>query len=194
MKRTARVRANRANARRSTGPKTLAGKSAASRNALRHGLAIPVTVDPSLADEVERLARMIAGEGANSSRLERARRVVEAQIDLLRVRRARSLLLDDVRARVKPPSVSELTHAVKQRMARVDDKHPEQWDGYDDRTLAVLRARSALNENGEPLRLEEGIEAIAAQLVRFDRYERRALSRRKWATRNFDEGATDELG
>ena len=69
MKLTARVRANRANARRSTGPKTLGGKSAASRNALRHGLAIPVTVDPSLADEVERLARMIAGEVANSSRL-----------------------------------------------------------------------------------------------------------------------------
>ena len=191
MKLTARVRANRANARRSTGPKTLAGKSAASRNALRHGLAVPVTAEPSLADEVERLARMIAGEGANSSRLERARRVVEAQIDLLRVRRARSLLLDDVRARVKPPSVSELTHAVKQMMARVDDKHPEQWDGYDDRTLAVLRARSALNENGEPLRLEEDIEAIAAQLVRFDRYERRALSRRKWATRDFDEEASD---
>ena len=194
MKLTARVRANRANARRSTGPKTLAGKSAASRNALRNGLAIPVTVDPSLADEVERLARMIAGEGANSCRLERARRVAEAQIDLLRVRRARSLQLDDVRARMKPPSVSELTHAVKQMMARVDDKHPEQWDGYDDRTLAVLRARSALNENGEPLRLEEGIETIAVQLARFDRYERRALSRRKWATRNFDEGATDELG
>jgi len=193
MKLTARVRANRANARRSTGPKTLAGKSAASRNALRHGLAVPVTAEPSLADEVERLARMIAGEGANSSRLERARRVVEAQIDLLRVRRARSLLLDDARARAKPPSGSELVHAVKQ-MTRVDDKQPEQCDGYDDRTLAVLRARSALNENGEPLRLEEGIEAIAAQLVRFDRYERRALSRRKWATRNFDEGATDELG
>jgi hypothetical protein len=55
----------------------------------------------------------------------------------------------------------------------------------------VLRARSALNENGEPLRLEEGIEAIAAQLMRFDRYERRALSRRKWATRDFDEEASD---
>ena len=194
MKLTARVRANRANARRSTGPKTLAGKSAASRNALRHGLAIPVTVDPSLADEVERLALMIAGEGANSSRLERARRVAETQIDLLRVRRARSLLLDDARARAKPPSVSELIHADKQVMARRAEKQPKPWGDFDDRTRAVLRALNAVNENGEPLRLEEGIEAIAAQLVRFDRYERRALSRRKWATRNFDGGATDDLG
>ena len=93
---------------------------------------------------------------------------------------------------MKPPSVSKLTHAVKQMMARVDDKHPEQWDGYDDRTLAVLRARSALNENGEQLRLEEGIEAIAAQVMRFDRYERRTLSRRKSATRDFDERAPDQ--
>jgi hypothetical protein len=193
MKLTARVRANRANARRSTGPKTLAGKSAASRNALRHGLAIPVTVDPSLADEVERLARMIAGEGANSSRLEGARRVAEAQIDLLRVRRARSLLLHDARARAKPPSVSELIHANKQMMARRAEKQPEPWVDFDDRTRAVLCALNAVNENGDPLRLEDGIEAIAAQLVRFDRYERRALSRRKWAMRNFDEGAMDEL-
>jgi hypothetical protein len=192
MKRSARVRANRANARHSTGPKTPAGKTATSRNALRHGLAVPVGMDPRLTDEVERLAHMVAGEGANSFRLERARRVAEAQIDLLRVRRARSLLLDDVRARVKPPSGSELVHAVKQ-MTRVDDKQPEQWDGYDDRTLAVLRARSALNESGEPLRLEEGIETIAVQLARFNRYERRALSRRKRATRNFDEGVSDEL-
>jgi hypothetical protein len=192
MKLTARVRANRANARHSTGPKTPAGKTATSRNALRHGLAVPVATDPNLADEVERLAHMIAGEGANSFRLERARRVAEAQIDLLRVRRARSLLLDDARARAKPPSGLELVHAVKQ-MTRVDDKQPEQCDGYDDRTLAVLRACSALNENGEPLRLEEGIETIAVQLARFNRYERRALSRRKWATRNFDEGVSDEL-
>ena len=60
--------------------------------ALQQRLAISVTVDPSLADEVERLARMIAGEGANSSRLERARRVAEAHAshwrDLVPLRQA----------------------------------------------------------------------------------------------------------
>jgi hypothetical protein len=191
MKLTARVRANRANARHSTGPNTPAGKSAASRNALRHGLAVPVVTDPRLADEVERLAHIIAGQGANSFRLEHARRVAAAQIDLLRVRRARSLLLDDARAFAKPPSVSELIHADRQMMARRAEKQPQPRVDFDDRTRAVLRAFDAVNETGEPLRLGEGIAELAVQLARLDRYERRALSRRKWATRDFDEEAPD---
>jgi hypothetical protein len=133
------------------GAKTPARKSAASRNALRHGLAVAVTADPSLTDEVERLAQMIAGEGANPSRLERARRVAEAQIDLLRVRRARSLL-NEARGGAKLPSGSGLFCA-------------------EDRTRAVLRALDAVNETGEPL---EGIAELVAQLERFDRYEHSA--------------------
>jgi hypothetical protein len=125
------------------GQKTPAGKSAASRNALRH-------------------------EGANPSRLERGRRVAEAQIDLLRVRRARSLL-NDARGGAKLPSGSGLFCA-------------------EDRTRAVLRALDAVNKTGEPL---EGIAELVAQLELFDRCERRALSRRKWATRDFDEDASD---
>jgi hypothetical protein len=35
------IAANRLNARRSTGPKTAAGKRRASQNALRHGLTLP---------------------------------------------------------------------------------------------------------------------------------------------------------
>ena len=45
-----------------------------------------------LADKTENLAQTIAGMGANWSQLERAQRVAKAQIDLLRVRRARALL------------------------------------------------------------------------------------------------------
>jgi hypothetical protein len=52
------ARANRANARASTGPKTAVGKA---RNALHHGLAVSVFDDAQWSPEVEMLARQIAG-------------------------------------------------------------------------------------------------------------------------------------
>src|SRR5205823_5434097 len=39
------IAANRANAKKSTGPKTAAGRSKSSRNALRHGLSLPLRLD-----------------------------------------------------------------------------------------------------------------------------------------------------
>ena len=47
----------------------------------------------SIVEEVETLAREIAGPGANAETQELARRVAEAQIDLRRVRYARHQLL-----------------------------------------------------------------------------------------------------
>ena len=43
------LRANRENAMRSTGPKTAAGRLKSSRNALRHGLSLPLMADPAAA-------------------------------------------------------------------------------------------------------------------------------------------------
>jgi hypothetical protein len=57
-----KVSANRANARASTGPKTASGRARAARNALCHGLSLPVYSDPALSEELEALAREIAGQ------------------------------------------------------------------------------------------------------------------------------------
>jgi len=88
-----RIKANRANARASTGPKTAQGRARAVRNALRHGLSLPIYSDPALSEEVDTLAREIAGIDPNAEVQEHARRVAEAQIDLHRVRNARHQLL-----------------------------------------------------------------------------------------------------
>jgi hypothetical protein len=83
--------ANRRNARLSTGPRTSAGKARAAQNARRHGLSLPARYNPSWCEEIEALARAIAGASADvdAERLELARRIAEAQIDVIRARSAR---------------------------------------------------------------------------------------------------------
>jgi len=53
------IAANRANAKKSTGPRTPAGRAKSSRNAYRHGLSVPMQPEPQA---VEALAKAIAGK------------------------------------------------------------------------------------------------------------------------------------
>jgi hypothetical protein len=58
------IAANRANAKRSTGPKTAAGKLRSSRNAFLHGLSGPLPSDPATSAKVDWIADEVAGEQA----------------------------------------------------------------------------------------------------------------------------------
>jgi hypothetical protein len=88
-----KIETNRANARASTGPKTRHGRARAARNALRHSLSVPISRNPLLSEEVETLAREIAGPDASPEIRGLAYQIAEAQIDLRRVRYARHELL-----------------------------------------------------------------------------------------------------
>jgi hypothetical protein len=72
-----KIRANRANARASSGPKTAAGKAQSAQNAFRHGFNVPIWLDPDLASDVEAPVQRIVGKGADANVLEPARRVAE---------------------------------------------------------------------------------------------------------------------
>ena len=61
---------------------------------------MPVALVPDLAGNVEGLARRLCGDGRDAKIMELARRIAEAQIDLLRVRSYRHRLIE--RALVDP--------------------------------------------------------------------------------------------
>ena len=88
-----KTKANRANARASTGPRTVQGRARSTRNARRHGLSLPVLADPIFSQDVAELTREIAGLNPSAELYELARRVAETQIDLCRVRHVRYDLL-----------------------------------------------------------------------------------------------------
>jgi hypothetical protein len=75
-------------AQRRRGPHTAGGKARAARNALRYGLSLPVLADPATAAEVEALARQM-GSVNDAPVGELARAAAQAQVDLVRIRRAR---------------------------------------------------------------------------------------------------------
>jgi hypothetical protein len=173
-----KIRANRENARVSTGPKTTQGRSRTSRNAVRHGLSLPIYCDPALSEEVEALAREIAGTDANAEIQELARRVAEAQIDLRRVRRARHQFL--TRTLAEPYYDSRANMRVKLALlGRLVGKNPPEIP------LDTLMAFVASTPE-RPQKLATIVSEEAKQLLAMDRYERRALSRRKFAVRAFD--------
>jgi hypothetical protein len=174
-----KITANRANARASTGPQTTRGRARAARNALRHGLSLPVGSIPAMSEEVETLAREIAGPGANAETQELARRVAEAQIDLRRVRHARHQFLSDTLS-WEYYSYTKMRMKVKILRALLRPNPP------DISTEALEFATSNPSLEG-PDKLATILLEQAKELLAMDRYERRALSRRKFAVRAFDE-------
>ena len=152
--------ANRRNAQRSTGPRTVSGKSRSRRNARRHGLTSARTQDLDEETQLAQLAAAIAGEDPSGARYRYAQVIAETFLDALRVRRVRRLLIERGLV-VFPASVA----------GEAGSRGREDGD-------APVSDHSA----NEPLpSLAERLASVATALVNLDRYERRALSRRKSA-------------
>jgi hypothetical protein len=89
------IAANRANALRSTGPKTAVGLARSSRNAVRHGFSCPFPSDPVTLATVDALAQVLAGKEAVEDAMSGAE-FAEAHLELLRIRSTRTALISKI--------------------------------------------------------------------------------------------------
>jgi hypothetical protein len=170
------IAANRRNARKSTGPRSGAGRKRASRNAYRHGLTLSINSTAAVAKQLDTLVRKIAGDSEDAIMLERARAIAQAELDLARVRRAKLALIERASAfgELDPP---QLTEAQLIRIANAFDRGkltivPKSIDA-----LATMPSQ-------EPDRLAEAIRRVLPELRKLERYERRAAARRDRAIFN----------
>ena len=174
-----KIQANRTNARASTGPKTAPGRARAARNARRHGLSLSVFADPTQSEQVETLAREIAGEPTSDGIYQLARRVAEAQIDLQRVRSARHQFLSSQLANPYCYSLARMREQfslIRDLLGRNPPEIP----------LAVLSEYLDTTPPQGPCKFATILLDETKQLQAMDRYERRALSRRRFAIRALD--------
>jgi len=176
-----KVQANRTNARASTGPKTAAGRVRSAQNARRHGLSLSAVSDPALSPDIKALGQTIAGAGADCELIECAHRIAAAQIDIARVRLARHEAI--ARALSNPEYQSSAAIKLSAILAKRVEKYssllrPE--------TVRQFRISHPIPKPTGPNKLATILSELSAKLLAMDRYERRALSRRKFAIREFD--------
>ena len=181
-------RANQANAKASRGPKTKAGKARSARNALRHGLSIPVSKEPSLSIQAEEIALKLAGPDPDETLLDRARAIGEAQVDLNRVRARRNALVAQLLADPEYQPLSAYKRQLR-KMRTID--HVERIFGtsfdFDD-IEPLIEPKPLEDDEKFATVVEDRIRELAA----LDRYERRAISKRKSAIRAFDSASVAE--
>jgi hypothetical protein len=111
-----KIAANRKNAKKSTGPRSAAGRATSRHNARRHGLATGIGSDPAFRDDIEILAKLLAGGRENIG--EFAREAAEAHLDLTRIRRIRAGLY--ARMRFVDADSTEDLMALAEQFARLE--------------------------------------------------------------------------
>jgi hypothetical protein len=154
------IEANRKNAQKSKGPRTAEGKGRASRNSRKHALNTISHNNPLFAQRIEAIAREICPERANSALWEQALIIGECTTVLVCVQATRIALIEQ--------SLGSAS------------AHKADADGAGRAELGRPQC--------EPAAPRDELEAMglaARELDRLQRYERRALSRRKQAIETF---------
>ncbi len=158
----AKIAANRRNAQRSTGPRSVAGKARARRNAFRHGLSTPPSLDHVAMDRIEDLVVALTRDFPSTLEFELATLAAEAQAEIERVRQAKVSMVNRTYAHLRDEegrllSVSEraaLAFAGKTQILMTCER-------YERRAISRRnRALQALAKLQRELRREEAVELV----------------------------------
>jgi hypothetical protein len=101
------IAANRANSKRSTGPKTSYGRMKSSRNAFRHGLSCPL---PFNIAEVDIIALTLVKDGGAGADLSAARELAHAYLEIVRIRGVRRQISADLFQSFQPGELKKLAN------------------------------------------------------------------------------------
>ena len=140
------IKANRENAKRSTGPKSLAGRLKSSRNALRHGLSIPTAISPQAGMPACKLIEFLTPDGASELQRLAALEMAQAQAQLLRVAAVRKALL--AKLDLESPSLEQV-----RRLAALER--------YECRAHRQRRRAAGRPHGTEPI--DDGVEGASAK-------------------------------
>jgi hypothetical protein len=217
-----KITASRNNGRTSSGPRTKAGKTRASRNALQHGLAAISHGESIPSGDIARLAKAICRDDSDPALLAQARVIAQNEMVLRAIREQQMAAVERLRdptavALAKRDNRLKLAKA-RSKQARRAEKEiirrlPSVLEKYRDRLgpdpycgstsdfvplglKVLLEEPNPLEEQGardlarkeiEQQQRDEhqALEAAIPDLIRLERYERRAWSRQQRAIREF---------
>ena len=160
--------------RRDTGPKTTEGKRVSSLNALRHGLNLPIDKDLAYGAKVGRLAQFLAGPDAGQTELAWAHRSALAHMEVLRAR-------EGIRQVFERPMRSKrrarlwVIYAKLNRLKKMDHDASIS-DVYEEEFNDIVYGVSSV----DPI---DHLRDRLMEIEKMDRYQMRAISRRKFALR-----------
>jgi hypothetical protein len=167
--------ANRRNAANSSGPRSAGGKKRTRQNAYRHGLAAAIPLGPQVTAEIERLAgKMLDGRDSPIARTY-ARSAAEASLEIARVRHAKVALIETIAAfgaEDLQPALDANAEAPDLNLTNPRNRGV----GADTAVPGAAAPAPSAPQQLEPH--DEALRRALPELMKLDRYERRAISRR----------------
>lgn len=196
--------ANRENAKKSTGPRSAAGKARASRNAMRHGLSTMAVALEGYEDRIAQIANKLCEKDPFPYRYKIAVQIAEAQVFLDRLRLSRAAAIEN---RTKPPPPPTPIRAPREQFratfgigltdellqAMAENKVPSvirilkaQTRRFKSLVEMLLRGeRPVIPNSVEAPSRESTLAEACAELAMLERYEQRAIARKRRLFRKF---------